>query len=74
LRITPPTIGRLLAISRVMAHRRVVAGDFGDVHRRGLVHEVDLAEVADCVGIAFTPSQLAAAGLHHASEEPHAAP
>jgi hypothetical protein len=69
LRITPPTIGRLLAISRVMAHRRVVAGDFGAVHRRGLVHEVDLDDVASCVGIAFTPSQLAAAGLHSEPRE-----
>jgi formate hydrogenlyase subunit 4 len=69
LRITPPIVGRLLAISRVMAHRRVVSGNFGAVHRRGIVHEVDLANVAACVGITFTPSQLAAAGVPAEIEE-----
>jgi hypothetical protein len=61
--ITPPVVGRLLAISRVMAHRRVIGGDFGKVHHRGPVREVDLTNVATCVGLAFTPTQLAAAGL-----------
>jgi hypothetical protein len=70
LRVTPPIIGRLLAVSRVMAHRRVVAGDFGEVFEgRGGAHEVELSNVEASTGIVFTPSQLAAAGLSPKSEE-----
>jgi hypothetical protein len=64
LHITPPVLARLLGVSRVMAHRRVVAGDFGrPVEGRGGAYEVDVANIEDRLGIAFTPSQLAAAGL-----------
>jgi len=70
LRITPPTIGRLLGISRQMAHRRVIAGDFGAVvTRRDHAQLVDLAAVQDALGIEFTPTQLAAAGLPIPHEE-----
>jgi hypothetical protein len=46
------------------AHRHVKAGHFGPaVKGRGRALEVELAEVAELVGIDFTPAQLAAAGL-----------
>jgi hypothetical protein len=64
LRVSPPLVGRLLAVSRVMAHRRIAAGDFGAVHRHHRVREVDLVAVAACVGShGFTFHQLRAAGL-----------
>jgi hypothetical protein len=64
MRITPPVLGRLLLVSRVMAHRRVVTGDFGrQVEGRGGAHEVELGTVEDKLGITFTAVQLAAAGL-----------
>jgi hypothetical protein len=70
MQVTPPILSRLLALHRVVAHRRVVAGDFGQVHRRGQINEVELAEVADAVGIDFSREQLSAAGLSIPIQEP----
>ena len=64
MRVTPPIIGRLLAVSRVMAHRRVVAGDFGEIFEgRGGAHEVELEAVQARLGVTFTAEQLADAGV-----------
>jgi hypothetical protein len=64
MRITPPTLARLLGVSRVMAHRRVIAGAFGVVFEgRGGACEVELETVEARLGLHFTPMQLASAGL-----------
>ena len=71
MRVTAPPIAALLARPRMWAHRHVKAGHFGPaVKGRGRALEVELAEVAELVGIDFTPAQLAAAGLRIPTE-PH---
>jgi hypothetical protein len=70
LHVTPTIIGRLLACSRVYARRRLFAGDFGPVHRRGDVSGVDVGNIAALLGASsFTAHQLAAAGLPVPSDD-----
>jgi hypothetical protein len=62
--IAGPQIARLVHRPPRWAHRKISAGDFGEVvRRRGRIREVELAAVADRLGLTFTQTQLAAAGL-----------
>jgi hypothetical protein len=56
--VTCPTIGRLALKSRKWAQRRLAAGRFGPVVRKGRTGLVDLTNVEAALGTRFTPEQI----------------
>jgi hypothetical protein len=56
--VTCPTIGRLALKPRKWAQRRLAAGRFGPVVRKGRTGLVDLSNVEASLGIKFTAEQL----------------
>jgi hypothetical protein len=59
-----PAIAKLFARPRLWAYKRIKSGRFGPaMKRRGRALLVDLAAVEAAAGTAFTPAQLAAAGV-----------
>jgi hypothetical protein len=59
--VTAPTIGRLVVRPRKWAQRRMAAGAFGPVTRRGRAKLVELAAVEAHARVKFTDAQIALA-------------
>jgi hypothetical protein len=67
--VSSPFIGRLMVRPRKWAQRRIVAGDFGPIVKRGRANLVDLRNVQAATGKSFSPQQITEAAGKFTTEE-----